>query len=271
MSSQAADPQELSPSPADRGKTTRAASSEVRKKTGKSVNFVLQGKGGVGKTLTASLVAQYLMETGRAPACYDTDPLNESFVGIRGLSATEVRLLNDDSLNAEAVDLLVEKILTTDTDIVVDAGAASFVPLSRYLIENNIAELIEGAGKRMVVHSVIVGGGNTIDTAKGLEAILASFPASVKVVVWLNEFFGPVAVDGAVFGDWALYKRYRDRISGTVQLGRQSQQFSLNIGQMLERKLTFAEALADPAFMTVPRQRLTMFRRSIWEQLAAVI
>jgi hypothetical protein len=32
----------------------------------------------------------------------------------------------------------------------------------------------------------------------------------------------------------------------------------------LSSKLTFAEALADTAtFMTVPRQRLTMFRRSI--------
>lgn len=225
----------------------------------------------MGKTLTASLVAQYLTETGRTPACYDTDPLNESFVGIKGLAATAVQLLNDDSLNAGEVDLLVEQILKADTDIVVDAGAASFVPLSRYLIENNIADLIEGAGKRMVVHSVIVGGGNTIDTAKGLEAILTDFPASVKVVVWLNEFFGPVAVDGAPFGDWQLYENHRDRITGTVHLGRQSQQFSTNIEQMLERKLTFAEALTDPAFMTVPRQRLTMFRRSIWEQLAAVI
>jgi hypothetical protein len=41
--------------------------------------------------------------------------------------------------------------------------------------------------------------------------------------------------------------------------------------RLLKRKLTFAEALTDPAFMTVPRQRLTMFRRAIWEQLAAVI
>lgn len=225
----------------------------------------------MGKTLTASLVAQYLAETGRAPVCFDTDPLNESFVRIKSLGAAGVRLLVDDAIDAEAVDGLIERILTTDAEIVVDNGSASFVPMSRYLIENNIAELIEGSGKRMVLHTVIVGGGNTIDTAKGLEAILASFPASVKVVVWLNDYFGAVE-QGASFTDWPIYDRYRDRIAGVVRLHEQSQQFKMNINHMLSSHLTFAEALADTAtFMTVPRQRLTMFRRSIWEQLAAVI
>ena len=237
----------------------------------KAVHFSLQAKGGVGKTLTASLVAQYLTEMGRSPICFDTDPLNESFVRIKALGATEVPLLKDDAINADEVDRLIERILTVDAEIVVDNGAASFVPMSRYLIENNIAELIEGAGKRMVIHTVIVGGGNTLDTAKGLEAILTNFPPSVKVVVWINDYFGAVE-SGDSFSEWPIYDRYRDRIAGVVHLKQQSQQFGLNIGQMLERKLTFAEALADTgAFMTVPRQRLTMFRRSVWEQLAAVV
>lgn len=262
--------QEVSTSTPPPKKATRNASSE-NGKIAKGVHFSLQGKGGVGKTLTASLVAQYLTETGRAPVCFDTDPLNESFVRIKSLGAAGVRLLVDDAINAEAVDELIERILTTDAEIVVDNGSASFVPMSRYLIENNIAELIEGAGKRMVIHVVIVGGGNTLDTAKGLEAILDSFPPSVKVVVWLNDYFGAVE-QGTRFTDWPIYDRYRDRIAGVVRLQEQSQQFKLNISQMLSSKLTFAEALADTAtFMTVPRQRLTMFRRSIWEQLAAVV
>ena len=222
--------------------------------------------------MSASLVAQYLTDQGRTPVCFDTDPLNESFVRIKALGADAVALLKDDAINADEVDRLIERILTTDAEIVVDNGAASFVPMSRYLVENNIAELIESAGKRMVIHTVLVGGGNTVDTTKGLEAILASFPPSVKVVVWINDYFGAVEDIGGVFEDWSIYQDNRDRIAGVVHLKQQSQQFGLNIGQMLERKLTFAEALADTAaFMTVPRQRLTMFRRSIWEQLAAVV
>lgn len=262
--------QELSASTHPQRKTTRSVSSE-NARTAKGVHFALQGKGGVGKTLTASLVAQYLFETGRAPVCFDTDPLNESFVRIKSLGAAGVRLLIDDAIDAEAVDALIENILTTDAEIVVDNGAASFVPMSRYLVENNIAELIEASGKRMVLHTVIVGGGNTLDTAKGLEAILASFPPSVKVVVWLNDYFGAVE-RGASFVEWPIYDRYRDRIAGVVRLQEQSQQFKLNINHMLSSHLTFAEALADTTkFMTVPRQRLTMFRRAIWDQLAVVL
>jgi len=269
MSSPAAD-QEASNSVPPSKRATRNVSSE-NGKTAKAVHFSLQGKGGVGKTLAASLVAQYLTEMGRSPVCFDTDPLNESLVGIKSLGATGVRLLDEDVINADAVDGLIERILTTDAEIVVDNGAASFAPMSRYLIENNIADLIEASGKRMVIHTVIVGGGNTLHTAKGLEAILESYPASVRVVVWINDYFGPVE-QTASFTDWPVYDRYRDRIAGVVHLKQQSQQFGVNIGQMLERKLTFAEALADTAaFMTVPRQRLTMFRRSIWEQLAAVV
>ena len=265
--------QEVSTSAPPPKRTTKPASSEslpTAPRESKAVHFALQAKGGVGKTLTASLVAQYLTETGRAPVCFDTDPLNESLVRIEALGATEVPLLIGDAINVDAVDALIERLLTVDAEIVVDNGAASFVPMSRYLIEKNIAELIEAAGKRMVIHTVIVGGGNTIDTAKGLEAILTSFPSSVKVVVWINEYFGIVS-EGGSFEDWAIYDRYRDRIAGVVHLKQQSQQFGLNIGQMLERKLTFGQALSDPAFMTVPRQRLTMFRRAIWDQLAAVI
>jgi hypothetical protein len=222
--------------------------------------------------LAASLIAQYLTENGRPPICFDTDPVNESFLRIKALKAEEVRLLNEDAINVEAVDTLIERILTADTDVVVDNGAASFLPLSRYLYENDIAGLIEGAGKRMVIHTILVGGGNLIDTAKGLEALLIHFPASVQIVVWINEFFGAVEEDGTRFEETPLYEQYQDRIAGIVYLRRQNPQtFGLNIDQMMKRRLTFAEALSDPAFMTVPKQRLTMYRREVWSQLSAVL
>lgn len=237
----------------------------------KTVHVVLQGKGGIGKTLVASLVAQYLTETGRPPVCFDTDPVNGSFTAIKALKAESVKLLQDNALNVKGIDMLVEKILTAESDVVVDNGAASFVPFSDYLVENGISELIEGNGKSLVVHAIIVGSGNAIDTAKGLESVLTQFPSSVRVVVWINEYFGPAEVEGIRFEDTALYATYRERIAGIVHLRRQNPAFGDNITDMLSRRLTFAEALADPAFLTVPRQRLTMFRRDIWEQLGQIV
>jgi Mrp family chromosome partitioning ATPase len=54
------------------------ASSLERNKPMRKAHFVLQGKGGVGKTFVASLIAQYLTERGEPVACLDTDQVNGS-------------------------------------------------------------------------------------------------------------------------------------------------------------------------------------------------
>jgi cellulose biosynthesis protein BcsQ len=46
-----------------------------------TVHFVLQGKGGVGKSYAAVLFAQYLRERGLTVSCFDGDPLNQTFGG----------------------------------------------------------------------------------------------------------------------------------------------------------------------------------------------
>ena len=65
-----------------RSKTTRADSlanaHQQENEAGCRAHFVLQGKGGVGKSFIASLITQYLTEKGRLEACFDTDPVNGS-------------------------------------------------------------------------------------------------------------------------------------------------------------------------------------------------
>ena len=45
------------------------------------IHMVLQGKGGVGKSFIAALMAQFLQDRGRDPVCIDTDPVNATFAG----------------------------------------------------------------------------------------------------------------------------------------------------------------------------------------------
>jgi CO dehydrogenase nickel-insertion accessory protein CooC1 len=40
--------------------------------------LILQGKGGVGKSFIAALLAQYLQEKGVAVRCFDADPVNST-------------------------------------------------------------------------------------------------------------------------------------------------------------------------------------------------
>ena len=44
-----------------------------------TIHLTLQGKGGVGKSLVASILAQYFRHRGTEIHCLDTDPVNQTF------------------------------------------------------------------------------------------------------------------------------------------------------------------------------------------------
>ncbi|KLB74858.1 hypothetical protein XEUV526_23600, partial [Xanthomonas euvesicatoria] len=69
------------------------------------VHFVLQGKGGVGKSVISTYLTQYLRSkaTGKgkpAVLAFDTDPSNHTLARYKGLGAEALPLLND----ADTVD-----------------------------------------------------------------------------------------------------------------------------------------------------------------------
>ena len=46
-----------------------------------NVHMILQGKGGVGKSFIASLLAQHKIADHKSILCIDTDPVNATFAG----------------------------------------------------------------------------------------------------------------------------------------------------------------------------------------------
>jgi CobQ/CobB/MinD/ParA nucleotide binding domain len=237
----------------------------------KRVHLVLQGKGGVGKTLAASLLAQYLTEAGGSVRCYDTDPVNSSFAAITALAAKPVDLLDGEQINSLEIDRLVNEWIGGEGDVIVDNGAAGFVPMSKYLIENEVNEVLAAHGWETVIHTVITGGGSMLDTLRGLASVIQNYPPAVKLVVWLNEYFGPLVADGIAFEDTKVYRDHLDRIAGLVRLVKVSPHHNRNILEMLDRKLTFAEAIARPDVMVIAKQRLTMVKRAVFAQISAVV
>lgn len=237
------------------------------------VHFTLQGKGGVGKSFVSSLVAQYLKDAGVAPICVDTDPVNKTFAGYAGLQARQVQLMEEGNvLNQRRFDEMMEMILEEPGTFVIDNGAASFLPLSNYMVEADVIKLIGETGKQVVVHTVVTGGQAILDTLNGMRALCKSLPESAQIIVWLNEFFGDIAKDGKTFEEMTVYENYKDRIHGIVRIARQSSQtFGGDIQKMLDRKMTFAEVKDSNEFRVMEKQRLAQVRRGIFEQLDAVL
>ena len=77
-----------------------------------AIHLVLQGKGGVGKSLVAALLAQYLaQDKAAALLCADTDPVNDTFARYGAFGAQRVKILNaDKNIDARAFDGLIETV-----------------------------------------------------------------------------------------------------------------------------------------------------------------
>jgi hypothetical protein len=105
------------------------------------------------------------------------------------------------------------------------------------------------------------------DTLNGLER-LAQTTSEKNVVVWLNEYFGEVTKDGQPFDEFQAIEEYAPKLVGTVVIReRNPHTYGDDVRQMLERRLTFGEAIQSADFSLVSKQRLAIVRRELFEQL----
>lgn len=237
----------------------------------KTIHFVMQGKGGVGKTFISSILAQYLQTlTNSGTTCFDTDPVNKSFSHMKALNVNPVDLFTEHQLiDSGKFDVLMEQILQSDAHVVVDNGASSFVPLLAYLRETKISSLFDELGLRTAIHIPLQGGSSENDTLLGLATILDTL--SVDVIPWINNYGGKVIVGNKSFEDYAIYKKYKNRIRGVITVENQNPDtFGKDIRQMTSSHLTFDEVSQSENFFIINKQRILIFKRGIYEQLDAL-
>ena len=229
------------------------------------VHLSLQGKGGVGKTMVASILVQYFRERGMPVVAVDADPVNHSLAQYRSLDVSELEVLSDGRVDQRKFDGLVERLLTEAGTYVLDSGASTFIPLWYYMLENQ--DCLYTAGCGVMVHSVVTGGQALADTLSGFAQI-AQTTNKRNIVVWLNEYFGYIQQDGALFSQMAVYQDNAEKVLGSVQITRRNQDtFGRDIEEMIGRKFTFAEALRSGEFSIMAKQRLKIVRDDLYEQL----
>ena len=234
---------------------------------GNTIHLSLQGKGGVGKSLTASILAQYLISRGIFVRCIDTDPVNRTLTQYQALQVQPLKLPRDGGIDQRGFDALIQVILTTEATFVVDNGASTFIPLWNYILENNLRTLLREAGKRLCVHTVITGGQALEDTLKGFSE-LAATTSDRSIVIWLNEYFGRIEQNGKTFIEMAVCKENQDKILGSIGVLKRNQDtFGRDMEEMIARKQTFDEAIQSSDFSIMTRQRLKVVQRDLFEQL----
>ena len=238
------------------------------------IHMVLQGKGGVGKSFIAATLAQYKASKGQKPLCIDTDPVNATFAGYKALGVKRLQIMEGDEINPRNFDTLVELVAPSKDDVIIDYGASSFVPLSHYLISNQVPALLADLGHELVVHTVITGGQALLDTVSGFSQLVSQFPTEALFVVWLNPYWGPIEHDGKGFEQLKAYTANKARVSAIVSIpALKEETYGRDLSDMLQERLTFDEALAMDSLTIMTRQRLKIVKGQLFGQLdsAAVL
>lgn len=235
-------------------------------------HLVLQEKGGVGKTLVASVLSQYLRSLGKPVEVVDTDPSNATLSGYKALKVQRLDLMDGTVLNEGKFDSLIMRILNEDSNFVIDNGASSFIQLNNYMIENYVVDMIAEHGKQVVIHTIIAGGSSLMDTLNGFADLVEQMPEQVRIVVWVNEYFGKIEVDGLPFEDMKVYEKNERRVHGIVRLSKLNPAtYGADMEKMLTAKLTFDEVNMSPEFDLMKKSRLFRVRKEIYHQLEDVL
>jgi len=240
------------------------------------IHVILQGKGGVGKSLIASLLTQYLIHKHSDPkkplTLIDTDPINKTFSRYDHLPVKSLDIIENDEINQRKFDEIIELIAQSQGDTVIDNGASSFIALSTYIKEMGIPEILQCLGHELVIHTVITGGQALNDTLVGFAQMAHHLKGNTKFIVWLNPYWGEVKSDGKTFEQMAVYKANKEAITALIQIPEHKQEtFGHDLSTMLNENLTFEEAISDPNKTIMTRQRLKIMQDDIFKRMDAAV
>lgn len=237
----------------------------------KKLHFIMQGKGGVGKTLVSSVLAQYYLQNGSISAI-DTDPVNKSFCNFKKFNAFSLPLLEEAEIRKDNFDIMIGKILETDApNVIIDNGASSFVPLNKYLLDTDCLSLFQENDCEVYLHSIVVGGQGLADTVTGLSGVLSNFTSSSalpRFAVWLNPFFGKIESAGKSFKEFGVYEKAHEQINYIIEMPDQDRQLFGNlIANMLKSGQTFDEAYEDSSLLLPQKHRIKITKQRFFDAI----
>ena len=246
-----------------------------------SVHMILQKKGGAGKSVIASLLAQWLTYTAlcaedeanvRVPMCIDTDPLNKTFTRYdgQGFNVTHINIMDDDAIDSGKFDTFMEMILTMEdkTDVVIDTGSSNFIPLIDYIRRRHVPAELENSGFRFVIHTVITGGASLAETLNSIDTIAFNLAAwrPLNMVVWENPYYGLIQTPS--WSDFVKSQTYTENatdIRAVIKLPKMRRELDARDFEMaLERGHTFDAAIGEPTYPVMTRRGLSRLREQLW-------
>jgi len=140
-------------------------------------------KGGVGKSVVARVVAQYMIDKSIPFLGFDTDRSHGSLMRFYSDFASPVLVDNYESLDA-IVESAAEN---TDKRVLVDLAAQTHDPLVKWMDESGVLETAEELGVAFCYWHVMDSGKDSVDL---LKKLLDRFGSRLSYVIVLNQLRG---------------------------------------------------------------------------------
>ena len=241
-----------------------------------AIHFILQGKGGVGKSVAARLLAEYMIHTNRDYIGFDADPVNQSLAAVDAFNIKTVDLLIDGEVEPRKFDALMGDVFDQEGKaVIVDCGASSFLPVMGYIQTASAIDMLAEEGFDVFIHTVVTGGPSHSDTLAGFEQLASRFGENCNVVVWTNPFFGEVEKDGITFVNLPAVKKAikAEQIIGIIPLPLLHRLTQGDFAEFLTSNASFAEATAkdNKAVNTMVRKRLSTLHADLMAMIGSVI
>ncbi len=238
------------------------------------VHMTLCGKGGVGKSVIARILNEYLIDQGATPLAFDSDPVNASFAAVKAFDVKRIDLIDEDNkINSRRFDEMVIGIVESGRPAVIDTGASSYIALLNYMRELDLAATFRDEGHELFLHVLIAGGPSLPFTIEILDDVCTSFGGRAGIMVWLNHFWERIDISGKPFLDWQVYRENEQAIQAVLEIQRMASDTSAeDFIQLLKTNRSFAEAVApESVFNILTRARLRRIREMLFASMDAAL
>ncbi len=148
-----------------------------------TIHFIGGEKGGVGKSVVARILAQYMIDKDIPFAAFDTDRTHGALLRFYS-DYTSPSVIED----YQSLDAIVEAaVAKPEHNIIVDLAAQTHYPLANWIENSGVIELAEEMGIRLYYWNVMDSGKDSVDL---LEKLLNQYNAKLNYVLVQNQLRG---------------------------------------------------------------------------------
>jgi hypothetical protein len=227
-----------------------------------NIHLIGGEKGGVGKSLVARILAQYLIDKQLPFLGFDTDRSHGALMRFYAGYASPVVIDR-----AEALDAIVEAaVAQPDRRILVDLAAQTHEPLAKWMDETGVLDMAAEAGFALYYWHVMDSGKDSVDL---LAKLLGRFGNRLRYVLVLNELRGD---DFSILKKSEVEARAQELGARHVSIKRLSD----NAIQRIDASSSSFWAAQNSAGMEnaglglMDRQRVKMWLRAAYQEIEAV-